>query len=172
MWTTTLALALGLSVARPAHVTVSATRASLRPPQPTMLFGGGGGGPDAPKAPNMMETIQKAQQMGKKVKELQDELANTEVEASAADGGVVVIVTATQEPLSVTVTDDLAAQGSKAVSEAVSLAFREAHANSMEYSKNKLAALYEEIGLPVPPGPRRLAHAHTGETAPLLRRHF
>ena len=153
MWTSTIAIALGLSVAAPAHVGGRSVRGTMQPPQPAMLFGGGSGGGDGPKAPNMMETIQKAQQMGKKVKELQDELANTEVEASAADGGVVVIVTATQEPLSVTVTDDLAAQGSKAVSEAVSLAFREAHANSMEYSKNKLAALYEEIGLPIPPGP-------------------
>ena len=98
-----------------------------------------------------METIKKAQQVGVKIKELQEELANTEVEASAADGGVTVVISGTQEPLNVLVTDELAAQGSKAVSEAVSLAFREAHANSMEYSKNKLASLYEEVGLPVPP---------------------
>ena len=45
----------------------------------------------------------------------------------------------------------LLAQGAAAVSEAVSLAAKEAHTNSMEYAKERMTSLYTEIGLPSPP---------------------
>jgi len=115
----------------------------------TMLFGGGGGGGEG-GGMNMMETIKKAQQVGVKVKELQEELANTEIEATAAEGGVTVTISGAQVPISVAVTDEMIAQGSLALSEAVSLAAREAHGNSVEYAKSKMSALYQEIGLPMP----------------------
>ena len=54
-------------------------------------------------------------------------------------------------PLSVDVTAELLAQGASAVSEAVSLAAKEAHTNSMEYAKQRMSELYTEVGLPVPP---------------------
>jgi DNA-binding protein YbaB len=54
-----------------------------------------------------------------KVKELQEELTNTEVEATSASGGVTVTISGAQVPISVTVTDELLAQGSDAVSDAV-----------------------------------------------------
>ena len=53
-------------------------------------------------------------------------------------------------PVSVVVTDELVAQGAAAVSEAVGLAHREAHANSVEYTKQRMTELYQEIGLPMP----------------------
>ena len=56
-----------------------------------------------------------------------------------------------QVPLSVEVSEELLAQGSAAVSEAVSVAAKEAHTNSMEYAKQRMSELYTEIGLPVPP---------------------
>ena len=34
---------------------------------------------------------------------------------------------------------------------AVSLAAKEAHKNSMDYAKDRMSALYGEIGLPMPP---------------------
>ena len=123
--------------------------AAARAAAPTMLFGGGGkegeGG-----GMNMMETIKKAQQVGVKVKELQEELQQTEIEAIAADGGVTVTVTGAQVPVSVVVTDELVAKGAAAVSEAVGLAHREAHKNSVEYTKERMTELYKEIGLPMP----------------------
>jgi hypothetical protein len=65
-----------------------------------MLFGGGGnkggGGGGMGGMGNMMETIKKAQEMGVKVKELQAELVNTEVEATSADGGVTVVISGAQ----------------------------------------------------------------------------
>ena len=117
---------------------------------PRMLFGGGGkeeGGGNM----NMMETIKKAQAMGEKVKRLQEELTQTEIEASAAEEGVVVTISGAQVPLSVEVSDDLVSQGSAAVSEAVTLAMREAHSNSVEYAKEQMTELYADIGLPMPP---------------------
>ena len=121
-----------------------APRANVR-----MLFGGGGdsGGGGM----NMMETIKKAQQVGVKVKELQEELQETEIEAVAADGGVTVVISGAQVPISVECTPELLAKGSTAVSEAVSIAAKEAHTNSMEYAKQRMTELYTEIGLPMPP---------------------
>ena len=70
---------------------------------PQMLFGGGGKDEGMGGGLNMMETIKKAQQVGVKVKELQEELANTEIEATAAEGGVSVSVSGANVPISVTV---------------------------------------------------------------------
>ena len=56
-----------------------------------------------------------------------------------------------QVPISVDVTPELLAKGADAVSEAVSVAAKEAHTNSMEYAKQRMTALYQEIGLPMPP---------------------
>ena len=86
-----------------------------------------------------------------KVKELQDELQDTEIEAVAAEGGVTVVISGAQVPISVEVTEELLAKGGAAVSEAVSLAAKEAHTNSMEYAKQRMQELYGEIGLPMPP---------------------
>merc|ERR1711957_341791 len=113
-----------------------------------MLFGGGGKEGEGGGL-NMMETIKKAQQVGVKVKELQEELTNTEVEATSASGGVTVTISGAQVPISVTVTDELLAQGTDAVSDAVSVAVKEAHTNSVEYAKGRMAELYKDIGLPM-----------------------
>ena len=129
-------------VARPAAARAAAA--------PRMLFGGGGKDGEEGGGLNMMETIKKAQQVGVKVKELQEELQQTEIEAIAADGGVTVTVTGAQVPVSVVVTDELVAKGAAAVSEAVGLAHREAHKNSVEYTKERMTELYKEIGLPMP----------------------
>ena len=68
----TLVLGLG-SVPRAAKVAVSPHR---------MLFGGGGKQEGAGGGMNMLETIQKAQQVGEKLKKLQEELAKTEARHS------------------------------------------------------------------------------------------
>ena len=83
----------------------------------SMLFGGGGKDGEGGGL-NMMETIKKAQEVGVKVKELQEELVGTEIEAVAADGGVTVVISGAQVPVSVEVTDELLAQGAEAVSTA------------------------------------------------------
>ncbi len=50
----------------------------------------------APLTPFPTQTIKKAQEVGVKVKELQEELENTEIEAVAADGGVTVTISGAQ----------------------------------------------------------------------------
>ena len=84
-----------------------------------------------------------------KVKELQEELTNTEVEATSAGGGVTVTISGAQVPISCTVSDELLAQGAYAVSDAVSVTVKEAHANSVEYAKGRMSELYKDIGLPM-----------------------
>ena len=140
----------------PLHACPSAACATGRLDAPTMLFGGGGdkeAGAAGGGMGNMMETIKKAQQVGVKVKELQEELTNTEVEATSAEGGVTVVISGSQVPISVVVTDDLLAKGPDAVSTAVSVAVKEAHTNSVNYAKSRMSELYKEIGLPVPEAP-------------------
>ena len=143
-------LAMGAALRLPTPMPARARMRAAAPPPVRMLFGGGdkegGGG-----MPNMMETIKKAQQVGVKVKELQEELQNTEVEATAEDGKVTVTISGAQVPLSVEVTDELLAMGAEKVSAAVSLAHAEAHKNSVEYAKQRMSSLYEDIGLPMPP---------------------
>ena len=116
--------------------------AAPRTSSPSCLFGGGGGeGEGGGGMGNMMETseyplrvhsrgercspacllcvaVKKAQQVGVKVKELQEELQETEIEAIAADGGATVVISGAQVPLSVEVTPELLAKGAAAVSEA------------------------------------------------------
>lgn len=90
-------------------------------------------------------------QVGVKVKELQEELTNTEIEATSADGGVTVTISGAQVPIAVTVSDELLAQGADAVSDAVTVAVGEAHKNSVEYAKGRMSELYKDIGLPMDP---------------------
>ena len=86
--------------------------------------------------------VKKAQQVGVKVKELQEELGETEIEAVAADGGVTVVISGAQVPISCEVTAELLEKGADAVSEAVSVAAKEAHNNSIEYAKQRMTELY------------------------------
>ena len=90
-----------------------------------------------------MCAVKKAQQVGVKVKELQEELQDTKIEAVAADGGVTVVISGAQVPISVEVTPELLGKGSAAVSDAVSVAAKEAHTNSMEYAKQRMTELYQ-----------------------------
>ena len=144
-------LAMGAALRLPTPVPARAVARTAAPPAVRMLFGGGGDKEGGGGMPNMMETIKKAQQVGVKVKELQEELQNTEVEATAEDGKVTVTISGAQVPLSVEVTDELLAMGAEKVSAAVSLAHAEAHKNSVEYAKQRMSSLYEDSGLPMPP---------------------
>ena len=144
-------LAMGAALRLPTPMPARAVARTAASPAVRMLFGGGGDKEGGGGMPNMMETIKKAQQVGVKVKELQEELQNTEVEATAEDGKVTVTISGAQVPLSVEVTDELLAMGAEKVSAAVSLAHAEAHKNSVEYAKQRMSSLYEDIGLPMPP---------------------
>lgn len=88
-----------------------------------------------------MEAMKKAQEFTSVAKDLQDQLSNTEIEASARDGQVTVTMTAQQVPLKVEVSDELVAQGSAEVSAAVTEAVIAAHSKSSQYMKEKMGNL-------------------------------
>lgn len=118
-----------------------------------MIMGGsgGGGGDDNKKSKNplsglgglgnIMDAMKKAQEFTSVAKDLQDELKNTEIEASVRDGQVTVTMTGQQVPVKVEVTDDLVAQGSEQVSAAVTEAVIAAHTKSSQYMKEKMGNL-------------------------------
>ena len=120
MKATRLALALALATCSEA---LTLLRVAPRAMNARMLFGGGGKEGEGGGGLNMMETskrrllfppclvaagvcrppracaacaVKKAQQVGLKVKELQDELQETEIEAVGADGGVTVVISGAQ----------------------------------------------------------------------------
>lgn len=62
-----------------------------------------------------MDAMKKAQEFTSVAKDLQEQLKNTEIEASVRDGAVKVTMTAQQVPLKVEVSDALVAKGSAEV---------------------------------------------------------
>jgi DNA-binding protein YbaB len=71
--------------------------------------------------------MKKAQEFSTSAKTLQDELKETEIEASVRDGAVTIVMTGQQHPVSVTVSDELAAAGGEEVSKAVTECLVAAH---------------------------------------------
>lgn len=64
---------------------------------------------------NIMDAFKKAQEFTSVAKDLQEQLRNTEIEASVRDGAVKVTMNAQQVPIKIEVSDELVAQGSKEV---------------------------------------------------------
>ena len=93
------------------------------------------------------EMMKKYSEVGVKVQALQAELAQTEVECATKDGGVVVKVSGTQVPMSVTVSDALCASGVEAASAELTSALKSAHTKSGTYAQDRMRAMYDELGL-------------------------
>ena len=85
-----------------------------------------------------MDAMKKAQQFTSVAKDLQTELANTEIETNVRDGEVKVILTAQQKPIRVEIAPQLIEKGAEEVSEAVTEAFITAHEKSSQYMKEKV----------------------------------
>ncbi|GMH61037.1 hypothetical protein TrRE_jg10323 [Triparma retinervis] len=115
------------------------------------LFGGkkskdsqpGGGGPMAGMG-NMMEQMKKAQEIAKKTQDLQASLGKLEITGSS--GGVTVVMTGQQKPVSVTLPDDIG--GGEELSRDVERAIGQAQEKSMENMGREMQKLYGELGLP------------------------
>lgn len=99
------------------------------------------------------EMMKKYSEVGVKVQQLQQELAATEVECVTNDSSVVVKVSGTQVPMSVTVTEGLVEKGVDAVSAELTAALKSAHAKSGAYAQQRMADLYKEMGLGDAPPP-------------------
>ena len=66
---------------------------------------------------------------------------------STADGGVTVVISGTQVPMSISVSDELVASGAAKASAELTAALKSAHAKSGKYAQDKMASLYDEMGL-------------------------
>merc|ERR1719265_1645358 len=95
---------------------------------------------------NGLDTMKQAEELGVKLKELQAKLKDTEIDAVEADGATVVM-SGTQIPVSIKVSDELLAKGSQAVSDAVSLAVGQAYGKSLKYKEDRTAELYTSMGV-------------------------
>merc|ERR1719352_1135460 len=122
------------------------------------MFGGGGGDKNDDKEGGFLENLKKAQEMfspemmqkyqqvGVKLEQVRNELAETEV-ACELEEGVTVVFSGTQAPMSVTVSEELCAAGPDAVSAAIGKAMKEAHARSGKYAAQQMQSVYEELGI-------------------------
>ena len=78
---------------------------------------------------------------------MQEELQQTEIECSTGEGAIVVKVSGTQTPVSVTVTDGVCSAGAEKASADLTAALKQAHAKSGKYAQDRMAGLYDEMGL-------------------------
>jgi len=158
-----------LAATRP-HTPLSAGMSS-RLGEARMLFGGGGG--DGEKKGGMMDALKQAQgmfnpdmmkkyqEMGVKVQSMQQELSQTELEISSDEyPGIVMTISGTSVPGTVTIEDELAEKGAEAISAAVTSVAKSAHKQATQYATQKMADLYQELGLPNP------AAGQPGQPAP------
>ncbi|OSX75881.1 hypothetical protein BU14_0218s0046 [Porphyra umbilicalis] len=154
-------VAAGALVARSAAATSSRRPAAVPSARGVQMLMGGGKGNEAGggKNPfgalgnmgNIMDAVKKAQQFTESAKELQDELKETEIEATAREGKVKVVLTGQQTPISVTIAPELLDEGADAVSAAVTDAVKAAHSRSLEYMRERLGGLTTDFGLPQQP---------------------
>ena len=93
------------------------------------------------------EMMKKYSEVGIKVQQLQEELQQTEIECSTGEGAIVIKVSGTQVPVSITVTDDVCKAGSEKAGKDLTAALKQAHAKSGAYAQQKMATLYDEMGL-------------------------
>lgn len=121
-----------------------------------MMFGGGdkkdgdGNFMDKLKAAKDMfnpEMMKKYSEVGVKVQQLQEELQQTEIECSTGEGKVVVKMSGTQTPVSVTVSDEVCSMGAEAAGAELTAALKQAHAKSGKYAQEQMATLYADMGL-------------------------
>merc|ERR1719281_66849 len=92
------------------------------------------------------EMMQKYSQVGMKLEQVKNELAETEV-ACELEEGVTVVFSGTSAPMSVTVTEELCAAGPAAVSAAVEKAMKEAHNRSGKYAAEQMQGVYADLGI-------------------------
>lgn len=111
-----------------------------------------------------MGAMQKMTEGAKKLPELQAKLRTMPSTGTALGGRVQVVVSGDLAPLSVDIDQSVLDEGlpAKVISDAVLLAFQEAHKGSLELTRSKLAEFYADLGVPMPPQPGAGAAAAPG----------
>ncbi len=125
------------------------------------------GSPEPPKTPpiakkdggmfggmgNIMESMKKAQEIAKQSEVVQKELMETVINGQDSSGQVVAAFTGLGSPISVRVSDAMAAQGGEAASLAVTQAVVDGYTKAQSHMVNRMQQLYSSMGVPLPGGP-------------------
>lgn len=91
-----------------------------------------------------MENMRKAQEEAARV---QVELSNAEFDGYSSDETVRVVMSGSQEPRSVDITEEAYAQGADKLSALVQEAMKDAHAKSVEGMKTRMKEMATSLGL-------------------------
>lgn len=106
------------------------------------IFGGMG---------DMFGALKKAQELAKKAEQLNKELSSSHFIGKDTSGTVTATFDGTAKPVSVAVPDSMLAQGSDAVSLAVTQAVLDGHTKSQAAMMGRMQDLYSQLGVPTPP---------------------
>ena len=90
---------------------------------------------------NMMGAMKKAQEFSGKAKEMQQELVDTEIEASVRNGMVTIIMSGSQKPISIQVSDEFMGLDSNEASKVLTECLTAAHKKSYDYAQDKMRVL-------------------------------
>lgn len=112
------------------------------------MSGKGMGGFGLGKMKELADAFKKAQEVQENARKLQDELDNTKIEGESSEGFVKVVLSGTQEPLSVTIKQEAIDQGPESLSELVTSAMKDAYAKSKANMEQKMEELTSGLSLP------------------------
>lgn len=107
-----------------------------------------GGGFGLGKMKELADAFKKAQEVQENAKKLQQELEETTIEGQSPDGMVKVVLTGTQEPVSVTISPDALSRGAEEVSVSVTIAMKDAYTKSKTHMESKMEELTSGLSLP------------------------
>eukprot|EP00612_Vaucheria_litorea_P002937 CAMPEP_0171462162 /NCGR_PEP_ID=MMETSP0945-20130129/6313_1 /TAXON_ID=109269 /ORGANISM="Vaucheria litorea, Strain CCMP2940" /LENGTH=123 /DNA_ID=CAMNT_0011988639 /DNA_START=117 /DNA_END=488 /DNA_ORIENTATION=+ len=97
---------------------------------------------------SMMDSLKKANEIGKKSKEMQEELEKTRLEGFSANKKVKIVMTGQQIPVSCEIDESFLSEGSEAVQKAVMEAMVDSQNQSLKLMGSKMSELYQGLGLP------------------------
>jgi DNA-binding YbaB/EbfC family protein len=100
------------------------------------------------KIKELQEAFQKAQQVQEGAQRLQKELEDMAIEGASRDGLVKVVMSGSQEPLSVAIAPEALNQGAEALSNLVTEAMKDAYSKSTETMRTKMEELTSGLNLP------------------------
>jgi nucleoid-associated protein EbfC len=98
---------------------------------------------------NMMDSLKKANEIGKKSKAMQEDLEKIRLEGTSSNGKVKVTMSGQQVPVAVSIDPAMLNEGADAVQAAVLEAMTNAHTASVKNMAQKMAELYQGMGLPI-----------------------
>ena len=100
------------------------------------------------KMKELTEAFKKAQQVQEGAKRLQEELEQMEIEGESGGGAVKVVLSGNQEPLRVTLSQEILAEGAEVVSDLVAAAMKDAYNKSTATMREKMEELTGGLSLP------------------------